>query len=241
MKAMVPLIFLLMLGSCAEQSQTAAGPPRGCEHADKVAPHVVRLFNGNRIASAIVSGPTELLTVRHVSQGLEIADDWQSVLIAQKDERSEDAWHSAQRLVRLKRTFPGSMEEEVHVLEMASPLDWNPHPTALRTMPLSHRDQVMGVGYTGGLFSSASGHFRTDGPASDARDEYVKFKMDYAPGARQLHGGSSGGGIFDCEGKLAALISRNLRSEYNWLGQLLFGSSNIYAVPVHPVAHEIAR
>ncbi len=233
---MMLLLLTVLLGGCGELQYVSAKRSSSptCVSVADVASQVVKIYNEDVTASAVLTKPNELLTVRHVGDQLGVSRNWREVQIEQQDLVSKKDMRLALRKVRLKQVLQGGDSEDLHVLELSAPLDWNPRPVMVRRAPLHHGDLLRGIGYTDGAFASSFGTFRSDGPVTDAYNDYVRFEVVYESGKIALGPGASGGGIFDCEGRLVGVHSASATWERGLLERIIFGAFNMYAVPISP-------
>lgn len=223
MRPVLPILLFVFFSGCADEQDA-----RGCVPAKNLASSVLKIDRAQ--GSAFITKPTELVTVKHVAEAVQVSTMWKYIDISQKTELPFDVWNTNTVLMRIKRVFARNLPEELYLLEMQKPLPWSVSVTSLREQPLKVGELATGIGYTHGRMRSATGDFVS-------MREFGGFKMTNGRQQYPLSIGSSGGGIFDCKGgSLVGAIARahteNASSQ---------SRANVFAVPVHSVAKEILR
>ena len=232
----VPIALLaLLLGGCAKDIEVSVA--RECTAASQLIQKVVKVRNSFGMASAVIVGPKELLTVEHVSEQMRMSSTPQEITVSQQNDSSTNEPRTVKRAMRLKQSFFVDAREELHLWEMDSSLEWNSMPLVFRETPLVHREPATGIGYPAGHLTFTSGEFRTDGPVKDPFYALAAFRME----SISFFGGSSGGGVFDCEGRLIGLIARAFDQAPSRFEQIWVGVGNTSVVPAHAIAHMFSR
>ena len=178
--------------------------------------------------TAWFQSPTTLVTAAHVASGMKLStQEWKSVSIKDGAEGQSNA-------VRMQRVV-GSYAEKLAVLELQTAVP-DARSVAIRMLPLMPEDRVVTVAYPNDRLNTVVGRFvqyaDTGKLAGTALLEIFKGEnrlvIDY---------GASGAPVFDCEGRVAAVISTvitqilstpfgNRRVSTAW------GSPNVVSIPI---------
>ena len=178
--------------------------------------------------TAWFQSPTTLVTAAHVASGMKLStQEWKSVSIKDGAEGQSNA-------VRMQRVV-GSYAEKLAVLELQTAVP-DARSVAIRMLPLMPEDRVVTVAYPNDRLNTVVGRFvqyaDTGRLAGTALLEIFKGEnrlvIDY---------GASGAPVFDCEGRVAAVISTvitqilstpfgNRRVSTAW------GSPNVVSIPI---------
>ena len=178
--------------------------------------------------TAWFQSPTTLVTAAHVASGMKLStQEWKSVSIKDGAEGQSNA-------VRMQRVV-GSYAEKLAVLELQTAVP-DARSVAIRMLPLMPEDRVVTVAYPNDRLNTVVGRFvqyaDTGKLAGTALLEIFegenRLVIDY---------GASGAPVFDCEGRVAAVISTvitqilstpfgNRRVSTAW------GSPNVVSIPI---------
>jgi hypothetical protein len=178
--------------------------------------------------TAWFQSPTTLVTAAHVASGMKLStQEWKSVSIKDGAEGQSNA-------VRMQRVV-GSYAEKLAVLELQTAVP-DARSVAIRMLPLMPEDRVVTVAYPNDRLNTVVGRFvqyadtgRLAGTALlEIFEGENRLVIDY---------GASGAPVFDCEGRVAAVISTvitqilstpfgNRRVSTAW------GSPNVVSIPI---------
>ena len=178
--------------------------------------------------TAWFQSPTTIVTAAHVASGMKLStQEWKPV-------RIEDGVDSQSNSVRMQRVV-GSYAEKLAVLELQTAVP-NARSVAIRMLPLMPEDRVVTVAYPNDRLNTVVGRFvqyadtgRLAGTALlEIFEGENRLVIDY---------GASGAPVFDCEGRVAAVISTvitqilstpfgNRRVSTAW------GSPNVVSIPI---------
>jgi Trypsin-like peptidase domain len=178
--------------------------------------------------TAWFQSPTTLVTAAHVASGMKLStQEWKSVSIKDGAEGQSNA-------VRMQRVV-GSYPEKLAVLELQTAVP-DARSVAIRMLPLMPEDRVVTVAYPNDRLNTVVGRFvqyadtgRLAGTALlEIFEGENRLVIDY---------GASGAPVFDCEGRVAAVISTvitqilstpfgNRRVSTAW------GSPNVVSIPI---------
>ena len=198
------LVFLLLLSAqsraetvCVDLGQVAHSTVRFTryfEDAERNPQSDVVAARG----TAWFQSPTTLVTAAHVASGMKLStQEWKSVSIKDGAEGQSNA-------VRMQRVV-GSYAEKLAVLELQTAVP-DARSVAIRMLPLMPEDRVVTVAYPNDRLNTVVGRFvqyaDTGKLAGTALLEIFegenRLVIDY---------GASGAPVFDCEGRVAAVIS----------------------------------
>lgn len=232
----IALLSALFLGAC-EHHQSSA-----CVGAEKLAHAVVKIEGTGVIPTTWRQGSgwflreTEIVTVDHVAEQLGLTrDTWKNILISQRTGPS-NAWQGNNVRVRIKEKFDDSLPEPLHVIELQERLTWQIEVVTIRHTPLRRFEPVAIIGYSAGELLLARGYFvGAQGLQPTSVSGYLHFNFTLGENKHPTRGGSSGGGVFDCEGRVSASHSR-ATSEY-----FAEGGTNAFGVAVYPAAKSLIQ
>jgi len=182
-------------------------------------------------ATAWFQSPTTIVTAAHVASGMNLStEEWKSVSIKDDAEGQSNS-------VRMQRVV-GSYAEKLAVLELRTAVP-NARSVAIRMLPLMPEDRVVTLAYPNDRLHIVVGRFvqyadtgRLAGTALlEIFEGENRLVIDY---------GASGAPVFDCEGRVAAVISTvitqilstpfgNRRVSTGW------GLPNVVSVPIQPL------
>jgi len=181
-----------------------------------------------------VQSPTTIVTVEHVAVAMGLStQEWKSIKIGDSELIS----------VRIQRWVSGRIER-LAVLKLQNAIA-AAESAAIRTSPLAPEDRV--ITFAGsdrnprsvvGRFVQYAGDGRLAGGALlEVYEGENRFVIDH---------GASGTPVFDCEGRIAALIStvitQILRTPFGDKRlSTAWGSPNVVSVPVHPLTVELSE
>lgn len=188
---------------------------------------------------------TEMIAIDHVVKEFGLStDSWQTINVRQQYPGTI-WWNEVEAQVRIKRVPSKDVPEKLYVLELKKPLAWPIQLAVIRTTPFVIGERAVGIGYTGGVLHSARGqyiHFPLHASLGNP-NHFTGFELIHETERDVLLGGSSGGPIFDCEGKMMAVISHIFpESHYGALPRLpdgralLLGRVNVLGVPVYHIS-----
>lgn len=229
------LLLLAATGACTPIDHEQ--PAGRCVDPADLAASVVEIRTEAQ-GTAIFTKQQELLTVKHVSNYLHMSDAWQKVKISQRMKTTDDSWFAMDALMRIKHIFSRGLPEELHLLEMREPPFWVAPTVSLRTTPLLAGERVTGIGYAAGNRTIAAGRFIAGAPRveSEDLDGFEGFKLSNETNEYPMQKGASGGGIFDCKGRVIGAIARAYLN-----GPRPEDDPNVFAVPVQSIAQDVLR
>ena len=228
------LIFVL-LWSATSRAETTCVDPTSLAHSTV---SITRFFeDAERNPQSDVVGvrgtawfqsPTTVVTAAHVAVGMKLStQEWKSLRV----EDGAQSWSNSARIQRVA----GSHIEKLAVLELQTAVP-NARSVAIRMLPLMPEDRVVTFAYPNNHLHTVVGRFvqyadsgRLAGTALlEIFEGDDRLVIDY---------GASGAPVFDCEGRVAAVISTaitqilatpfgNRRISTAW------GSPNVVSVPV---------
>ena len=228
------LIFLLSLSAqsraetaCVDLAQlahSAVGITRYFDEAERNAQSDVVGIHG----TAWFQSPTIIVTVGHVASGMKLStQEWKSLKL-------DDGADSQSVSVRIQR-LSGGPAEKLAVLELQTAVS-TARSVAIRMSPLVPEDRVVTFAYPNERLRTVAGRFvqyvdngRLAGTALfEIYEGNNRLVIDY---------GASGAPVFDCEGRVAAVIStvitQNLATPFGDMRiPTPWGSPNVVSVPV---------
>jgi Trypsin-like peptidase domain len=178
--------------------------------------------------TAWFQSPTTIVTAAHVASGMKLStQEWKPV-------RIEDDADGQSNAVRIQHVA-GTHAEKLAVLELQTAVP-NARGVAIRMLPLMPEDRVVTLAYPNDRLHTVVGRFvqyadtgRLAGTALlEIFEGENRLVIDY---------GASGAPVFDCEGRVAAVVSTvitqilstpfgNRRVSTGW------GSPNVVSVPI---------
>jgi len=178
--------------------------------------------------TAWFQSPTTLVTAAHVASGMKLStQEWKSVSIKDGAEGQSNA-------VRMQRVV-GSYAEKLAVLELQTAVP-DARSVAIRMLPLMPEDRVVTVAYPNDRLNTVVGRFvqyadtgRLAGTALlEIFEGENRLVIDY---------GASGAPVFDCEGRVAAVIrtviTQILSTPFgNRRVSTAWGSPNVVSIPI---------
>lgn len=217
------------------RAQTACITPAQLAHAGV---RIARYFDDAELAaqddgtvgiqgSAWFLTPTAIVTIAHVVTAMNLTvNDWKPIEI--RDGASK--WSTLARIKRL--VGPGTDKLAVLELQTAIP---TAHSLSVRAAPLAPDERVVTLAYTAGRARFVSGRFvhygdergDADGAMLEMYDGNDRLAVDY---------GASGAPVFDCNGRVAAVVAGVLTQTLMLGGEVrvstAWGMPNVLSVPV---------
>jgi hypothetical protein len=172
--------------------------------------------------------PTLIATVEHVATGMNLSDQaWKPIEI-----RTGETKQSV--LVRVQRVV-GSKAEKIAVLELQTALA-GAQGLDLRMEPLLSDEPVASIAYPGDRQRLAGGRFVEYGEG-DKFAGTALFEMYDGNDRLALDHGASGAPVFDCAGRVVAVVSNLFTSTMQFMAQSIrvstaWGSPNVASVPI---------
>jgi hypothetical protein len=228
------LIFLLLLSS-QSRADTACVDPAHLAHSTI---GITRYFDeAERNALSDVVGihgtawfqsPTTIVTAAHVASGMKLStQEWKSLKL-------EDGADSQSISVRIRR-LAGGHAEKLAVLELQTAIS-TARSAAIRMSPLVPEDRVVTFAYPNQRLRTVAGRFVQYGDNGRLAGTAL-FEIYEGDNRLVIDHGASGAPVFDCEGRVAAVISTvitqilstpfgNKRVSTAW------GSPNVVSVPI---------
>jgi Trypsin-like peptidase domain len=178
--------------------------------------------------TAWFQSPTTVVTAAHVASGMRLStQEWKSVRI----EDDAEGWSNSARIQRVA----GTHVEKLAVIELQTAVP-NARSVAIRMLPLMPEDRVVTFAYPNNRLHTVVGRFVQ---YADTGRLAGTALLEVFEGENRLviDHGASGAPVFDCEGRVAAVISTaitqilptpfgNKRISTAW------GSPNVVSVPV---------
>jgi len=176
--------------------------------------------------------PTAIVTVAHVAEGMKLSTQvWKSIEIQDGDDmRSND--------VRIRR-LAGTQQEKLAVLELQKPVA-GARSISIRTAPLAPDDPVVTLAYAAGRQRLVGGRFVQLGE-TDRFAGAALLEMYDGNDRLAVDHGASGAPVFDCEGRVAAVISTVITQTLAWATDDIristaWGTPNVVSVPIQALS-----
>lgn len=172
-------------------------------------PNLMRVTSG----TGVFISPTIILTAYHVTEG-ELGYDWTVTTIGYSDTVYEEVSNVFEVKARLKEVLDTGLTEPISVVEIDQEVP-NRMIVKPRASSLYRGDPVVSVVYRKGVLRHATGNFLPPVPKEDAElsdEPPVAIPLWFSLGDREeidrnvIGPGASGGPVFDCEGRLYALV-----------------------------------
>jgi hypothetical protein len=212
--------------SCIEPAQlahSAVSITRYYDEAERAAhPGVI----GTRGTAWFLS-PTSIVTAEHVSAGMMLTAEWKSLDISEGDDtRSVPA-----RVARVT----GRGAEKLAVLELQSEFP-GAQRAAIRTAPLAPEDHVVTLAYRDGRPRVVGGRFVKYGEDERFAGAALLEMFDGNDRLAVDHG-ASGAPVYDCDGRLAAVVTTVITQTLPGLSGRMrvstpWGTPNVLSVPI---------
>jgi len=226
------LICLLLLSAqsraetaCVDLAQLAhstVGITRYFDEAERNAqPDLVGIHG-----TAWFQSPTIIVTAAHVASGMKLStQDWKSLKL-------EDGADSQSISVRILR---GAYTEKLAVLELQTSVS-TARSVAIRMTPLVPEDRVVTIAYPNQRLRAVAGRFVQYADAGRLAGTAL-FEIYEGDNRLVIDYGASGAPVFDCEGRVAAVISTVITQILATpFGEMriptAWGSPNVVSVPV---------
>jgi|SRR5215469_4246032 len=171
--------------------------------------------------------PTLMVTVEHVASAMNLSDKgWKQIEIRAGGDKESSA-------VRIRQLL-GSHAEKIAVLELEAAFS-GAQRLALRTEPLVPDEELMSLAYPGEHLRIAGGRFVQYG--EDERSAGMALLEMYDGDDRLvLDHGASGAPVFDCKGRIVAVVSNVFASTLQFMSRAIristaWGSPNVASVP----------
>jgi hypothetical protein len=182
--------------------------------------------------TAWFQSPTTIVTAAHVASGMKLTtQEWKSVRIG-------DVTDGQSNSVRIQRVA-GSYAEKLAVLELQTAVP-NARSVAIRMVPLMPEDRVITFAYPNDRLHTVVGRFVQ---YADTGRLAGTALLEIYEGENRLviDHGASGAPVFDCEGRVAAVIStvitQTLSTQFGVLRtSTAWGSPNVISVPAQHLA-----
>jgi hypothetical protein len=178
--------------------------------------------------TAWFQSPTTVVTAAHVASGMRLStQEWKSVRI----EDDAEGWSNSARIQRVV----GTHVEKLAVLELQTAVP-NARSVAIRMLPLMPEDRVVTFAYPNNRLHTVVGRFvqyaNTGRLAGTALLEVFEGENRLV-----IDHGASGAPVFDCEGRVAAVVSTTITQILatpfgNKRISTAWGSPNVVSVPV---------
>jgi hypothetical protein len=172
--------------------------------------------------------PTTIVTVAHVAEGMKLATQvWKPIEVQDGDElRSAPA-----RIQRLA----GTRQEKLAVIELQQPIA-GARSTSIRATPLAPEDRVVTLAYPGGHMRLVGGRFVQIGDSGTLVGAALLEMYDGNDRLAVDHG-ASGAPVFDCEGRVAAVVATVITQTLAWASDDIristaWGMPNVVSVPI---------
>ncbi|MET4803252.1 serine protease [Bradyrhizobium sp. LB11.1] len=172
--------------------------------------------------------PTTIVTAEHVTTGMKLStEEWKSLEIADGD----GGYFIAARIQRLA----GVQAERLAVIELQHAVS-AARSVVIRREPLMPDEQVMTLAYPAGRPHPVRGRFVRFG--DDGKLAGMALLEFYEGENRLVIGhGASGAPVFDCDGRVAAVISNVFTQTIVWASHQIristaWGMPNVVSVPV---------
>lgn len=186
--------------------------------------------NTGRAGTAWFVTPTLLATVSHVARGMFVDTDWREVELGWGEEVREPLEERFPFMVRYYSTFTTGLvddeglPEDVVLLEIQAPIAGRV-PAGMRFKAVEKDEPVVAIGYRGAKqdLQWAAGHYSppepTEGepdPNAERLQPFLYFEMTNEEGKDRhvLDHGTSGSPVFDCSGKVVAIVNGIRTTEF---------------------------
>jgi len=173
--------------------------------------------------------PTTIVTVEHVTSAMDLSSQSWKLLELQHDGDARSV------SVRIQRSA-GVHAEKLVVLELQTAITAAPSVT-IRMSPLMPEDRLVAIAYPGQNRRSVGGRFvkyATDGKLAGT----ALLEMYEGDNRLAIDHGASGAPVFDCEGRIVAVIATVMTQIFQTpFGErrvsTAWGMPNVVSVPIH--------
>ena len=180
--------------------------------------------------------PTSIVTVEHVATAMNLSDHiWKPLEIWTGENKQSIA-------ARIRRLV-GSRVEKIALLELQGPF---PHAQGfqLRAAPLLPQEHLVSLAYPDDHLRVAGGRFVQYGEG-DKFAGMALLEMYDGDDRLVLDYGSSGAPVFDCAGRVAAVVSKLFVTSIHFMSRTMrlptpWGSPNVVSLPIE-VLNDFAR
>jgi len=172
--------------------------------------------------------PTLMATAAHVAAAMNLSDhEWRELEIGQDENQ--------QRVSVRTHHVAGSHRERIAVLELQKPFP-SARALELRNEPLGPEEPVVSVGFPDGHPRVAHGRFVQYGDG-DRFAGTALFELYEGNDRLVLDHGASGAPVFDCAGRVVAVVANLMTTTVQFLSREIrisnaWGSPNVVSVPV---------
>ena len=172
--------------------------------------------------------PTSMATIEHVAVAMNLSDQsWKPVEVRTGDNRQSIP-------IRIRRIV-GSHVEKIAVLELQTAFS-RAQGLALRMEPLVPEEAVVSLAYPGDRLRVAAGRFVKYGDGAGLADTAL-LEMYDGEDRLVLDHGASGAPVFDCAGRIVAVVSNLFTSTLQLLSRTIrvstaWGNPNVVSVPI---------
>lgn len=172
--------------------------------------------------------PTAIVTVAHVAEAMKLSTQvWKPIDIQDGDDIRSNA-------VRIRRLV-GTQQEKLAVLELQTPVA-DARSVAIRTTPLVPEDAVVTLAYPDGRPRLVGGRFVKVG-ADGSLSGTAMLELYDGDDRLAVDHGASGAPVFDCEGRVAAVVSTVITQMLAWASDDIristaWGTPNVVSVPI---------
>jgi hypothetical protein len=178
--------------------------------------------------TAWFQSPTTVVTAAHVASGMKLStQEWKPVRIGD----GADGQSNSARIQRVA----GSHAEKLAVLELQTAIP-GARSVAIRMLPLMPEDRVVTVAYPNDRLHTVVGRFVQYADTGRLAGTAL-FEIFEGENRLVIDYGASGAPVFDCEGRVAAVIStvitQTLSTPFgNRRVSTAWGSPNVVSIPV---------
>jgi hypothetical protein len=187
--------------------------------------------------TAWFQSPTTIVTAAHVAFGMKLStQEWKQL-------RVEDDTEGRSLSVRIQRVA-GNHDEKLAVLELQTAVT-NARSVAIRTLPLVPEDRIATLAYPNNRPHKVAGRFVRYADSGRLAGNAL-FEIFEGDNRLAIDYGASGAPVFDCEGRVAAVIStvitQSLQTPFGIMRlPTPWGSPNVVAVPVQQLSELLDR
>ena len=182
--------------------------------------------------TAWLLSPTTMVTVEHVTAAMRLStQDWTQIEV----QRAE----SKQSILMRVQHVSGSYAEKIAVLQLRTAFGDAPG-FRVRTEPLIPEERVVSLAYPGGRLRLAEGRFVQYGD-SDRLAGMALLEMYDGNDRLVLDSGASGAPVFDCAGRVAAVVGNLFTTTMQFMSRQIristaWGDPNVVSVPISVLA-----
>jgi len=176
--------------------------------------------------------PWSMVTVKHVAAAMNLSDQsWKQVQIRNGE--------STQSIAARVQRFAGTHSEKIAVLELQTAVS-RAKGFQLRIEPLVVEERLLSLAYPGDRLRVAGGRFVQYGEGYRFAGTAL-LEMYDGDDRLVLDHGASGAPVFDCAGRVVALVSNLFTSSIGFMSRTVrfttaWGSPNVVSVPVQTLS-----